>query len=252
MPGGVNAEPRQSALWIGAIGGAIGAVLTAILLLVVAPQYLAKRIVRQGMLADPQILPDAASVLQRQELEQTKAAQLSALSVNRAAIEKPFASSWKGAARPDITLVEFYDYACPYCKAVNPAVDRLLAEDRGLRVVYRELPIIGGPQSEVAARLSLAASEAGRFNQFHDALWNAGRPSPETLTIAASAAGISPQPPTNDQAIEAELTRNLRLAEQLKATGTPLFILGDKVINTYLPYDALKQEIAAARARTRS
>ena len=68
---------------------------------------------------------------------------------NRAAIETPFASSWKGAAKPEVTLVEFFDYACPYCKASNPYVDRLLKEDPGLRVVYRELPILG-PDSVTA------------------------------------------------------------------------------------------------------
>ena len=81
------------------------------------------------------------------------------LAANRAAIETPFASSWKGAAKPEVTLVEFFDYACPYCKASNPAVDRLLQEDKGLRVVYRELPILG-PDSVTAARLSLEASQA--------------------------------------------------------------------------------------------
>ena len=60
------------------------------------------------------------------------------------------------------------DYACPYCKASNPHVDQLLKEDKGLRVVYRELPILG-PDSLTAARLSLEASKAGRFAQFHDA-----------------------------------------------------------------------------------
>ena len=92
------------------------------------------------------------------------------LEANRAAIETPFASSWKGAARPEVTLVEFFDYACPYCKSSNEHVDRLLREDKGLRVVYRELPILG-PNSVAAARLSLEASKQGRFAQFHDTLW---------------------------------------------------------------------------------
>ena len=234
--------------WVAAVaGGVIGSALTAALLIFATPNQVSSRIVRQGMMADPQILPDAASVLQRREMERTQAEQRTALSVNRAAIETPFGTSWKGAAKPDVTLVEFFDYACPYCKAVNPVVDRLIAEDKGLRVVYRELPIIGGQQSEIAARLSLAASRAGRFAQFHDALWAAGRPSGQTLAIASSAAGIAPQPPGNDPAIEQELERNLRLAAQLKATGTPLFVIGDKVVNTYLPYDELKKLIADAR-----
>ena len=115
------------------------------------------------------------------------------LDANRAAIETPFASSWKGAAKPDVTLVEFFDYACPYCKASNPHVDRLLKEDKGLRVVYRELPILG-PDSLISARLSLEASKLGRFAQFHDALWEAGRPATDTNAKAAQAAGIAAEP----------------------------------------------------------
>ena len=169
------------------------------------------------------------------------------LAANRAAIETPFGSSWKGAAKPDVTLVEFFDYACPYCKASNPSVDRLLQQDKGLRVVYRELPILG-PDSVTAARLSLEASQHGRFAQFHDALWAAGRPAPETIATAAKAAGIPPEP-QNDAGIEAELKRNFQLAGQLGATGTPLFVIGDRVMNGAVGYDALKQAIDAARAK---
>ena len=120
------------------------------------------------------------------------------------------ASSWKGAAKPDVTLVEFFDYACPYCKASNPAVDRLLKEDKGLRVVYRDLPILG-PDSVTAARLSLEASKLGRFGQFHDALWAAGRPAADTNAAAAHAAGHRSLA-SQDPAIDAELNRNLKLA----------------------------------------
>jgi protein-disulfide isomerase len=170
------------------------------------------------------------------------------LADNRAAIEAPFASSWKGAAKPEVTLVEFFDYACPYCKASNPAVDRLLQEDKGLRVVYRELPILG-PDSVTAARLSLQASKLGRFAQFHDTLWEAGRPAPDTIAKAAESAGIAPALP-EDAAIEAELARNQKLAGQLGATGTPLFVVGDRVMNGAVGYDALKDAIAEARKRS--
>src|SRR5206468_11565485 len=137
------------------------------------------RIVRQGMLADPKILSDTVDALR-------DAQYAPVLAANRAAIETPFASSWKGAAKPDVTLVEFFDYACPYCKASNPTVDRLLQEDKGLRVVYRELPILG-PDRVTAARLPLEASTPGRFAQFHDTLWAAGRPATDTNAKAAQA-----------------------------------------------------------------
>ena len=106
-----------------------------------------------GLLADPAILSDTVDALR-------DAQYAPVLAANRAAIETPFGSSWKGAAKPEVTLVEFFDYACPYCKASNPHVDQLLKEDKGLRVVYRELPILG-PDSLTAARLSLEASKRG-------------------------------------------------------------------------------------------
>jgi len=222
------------------VGGVVGSALTAALLFFAAPEYLASRIVRQGMLADPKILSETVDALRDAQYEPV-------LAQYRAAIETPFGSSWKGAAKPDVTLVEFFDYACPYCKASNPYVDRLLKEDKGLRVVYRELPILG-PDSVSAARLSLRASGQGRFAQFHDTLWAAGRPAPETIAKASQAAGIA-STPAEDPAIEAELRRNFQLAGQLGATGTPLFVIGNRVMNGAVGYDALKQAIAVARKK---
>lgn len=237
-----TAAPRRHGLFGAAIaGGIIGALLTAALLVFAAPNLLSSRIVRQGLLADPKILPDAVEALRDAQYQPV-------LSANRAAIETPFASSWKGAVKPDVTLVEFFDYACPYCKASNPHIDRLLREDKGLRVVYRELPILGA-DSVTAARLSLEASRRGRFGLFHDTLWATGRPAPDTNARAAAAAGIAPAP-QQDATIEAELKRNFQLAGQLGATGTPLFVIGDRVLNGAVGYDTLKQAIAVARARS--
>jgi protein-disulfide isomerase len=234
-------QPKRGTLGAAIAGGLVGSILTAALLLFAAPQYLSGRIVRQGMLADPRILADTMDALR-------DAQYAPVLAANRAAIETPFGSSWKGAAQPQVTLVEFFDYACPYCKASNPNVDRLLREDAGLRVVYRELPILG-PDSVTAARLSLEASKAGRFAQFHDALWAAGRPAPDTIAAASKAAGVAPAP-ADDPLVDAELKRNFTLAGQLGATGTPLFVVGDRVLNGAVGYDALKQAIAAARAKS--
>ncbi|HKP34325.1 MAG TPA: DsbA family protein [Sphingomicrobium sp.] len=222
-------------------GGIVSSLLTAALLFYAAPGVLGTKIVRQGLRADPQILTETVDALRDAQYQPV-------LETNRAAIETPFASSWKGAAKPEVTLVEFFDYACPYCKASNPAVDRLLQEDKGLRVVYRELPILG-PDSVTAARLSLQASKLGRFAQFHDTLWAAGRPAPDTNAAAAHSAGIEVTP-TQDPEIEAELNRNMKLAGQLGATGTPLFVVGDKVMNGAVGYDMLKDAIAKAREKS--
>ena len=241
MSGNDAAGPRHSGLGSALLGGILGSAITIALLFFAIPGILSSRIVRQGLLSDPRILSDTIEILRDQRYA-------SVVADNRAAIETPFNSSWKGAQKPEVTLVEFFDYACPYCKASNPAVDRLLQEDKGLRVVYRELPILG-PDSVTAARLSLEASKLGRFAQFHDNLWAAGRPSPETNALAAKAAGIDAAP-TRDSEIESELSRNVKLASELGATGTPLFVVGDKVMNGAVGYDALKDAIAKARTKS--
>jgi protein-disulfide isomerase len=235
------APAKRGNLGSAIVGGLVGSAVTAALLLLAAPNYLGGRIVRQGLLSDPRILSDTVDALRNAQYAPVLAA-------NRAAIETPFGSSWRGAAQPQVTLVEFYDYACPYCKASNAHLDRLLKEDQGLRIVYRELPILG-PDSLTAARVSLAASKSGHFSQFHNALWAAGRPAPDTIATAAQSAGVAPTPPS-DPLIEAELKRNFTLAGQLGATGTPLFVVGDRVLNGAVGYDALKQAIAETRAKS--
>ena len=238
MSESVAPPARQSGFAAAIAGGFIGSLLTAALLFFALPALISSKIVRQGLLADPRILTDTVDALR-------DAQYLPVLAANRAAIETPFRSSWKGAPKPEVTLVEFFDYACPYCKASNPIVDRLLQEDKGLRVVYRELPILG-PDSVTAARLSLEASKLGRFARFHDTLWEAGRPGPQTNAQAAQAAGIAPEP-LADTEIETELGRNMKLARELGATGTPVFVVGDRVMNGAVGYDALKAAIAKAR-----
>ena len=232
-------QNSRSTLVVAIGGGIAGSVLTAALLFLAAPQLVGPRIVREGILKDPQILVDGNEALKEKQYEPVLAA-------NRAALETPFGTSWKGAAKPDVTMAYFYDYACGYCRRSNPDIERLIAEDKGLRIVYREFPILG-PDSVAAARASLAASKAGRFARFHDALYQAGNPTPETLAIAGNAATITPEQ-ARDPAIEAEIENNYRLASALGATGTPLFVVGNQVINSAVGYEALKDAVAKARA----
>ena len=225
--------------WGAAIGGGIvGALLTAGGIALAGPSLFGEKVVREALLSNPEMIVEASDALRDKQFAQ-------ALAPIRASLETPFHSSWKGAAKPDVTLTYFFDYACGYCRQSNPDIERLLAEDKGLRVIYRELPILG-PDSVAAARVSLAASKAGKFGAYHDALYAAGRPGPDTIAIAARAAGV-PSQPANDPAQEAELQANMGLASQLGATGTPLFVVGDRVINSAVGYEGLKEAIEAAR-----
>lgn len=221
------------------IGGVAGSLLTAAALVFAAPQLLGPRIVREGLMREPTLLLDGQQALRR-------AQAIEAIEPIRAQLETPFASAWAGAKDADVTIVYFYDYACGYCRQVNPTIDRLLAEDKKLRVVYRDMPILS-QDSLVAAHVSLAAARAGKFRTFHDDLFAAGRPTAANLEKVAKAVGITPEM-ASDPAFEGEIRRNLQWAESLGASGTPLFIIGDSIVNAAVPYEELKQAVAEARA----
>ena len=218
-------------------GVAIG---VAAMLLLRAPAGHAhvEEVVHNYIMANPEILPEAMQVL-----EQRQAA--AAIGPRRAQLETPFGGAWAGARDGDVVLVEFFDYACGYCRVTNSAVSQLLAEDPRLKVVWRELPVLG-PESQQAAVASLAAAEQGRFRPFYDALFAAGRPTQETIAQAQAQAGVRPSQPS--AAHRQELARNVELASLIRATGTPTFVVGDQVMHGAVGYEALKEAVVRARA----
>ena len=165
---------------------------------------------------------------------------------HRVELETPYHGAWAGNPNGDVVLVEFFDYACPYCRAINADVDRLLREDPHLKVVWRELPIIG-PDSQTAAYVSLGAARQGRFRQFHDRMFALGRPTEAVLAQAAADSGVAREGETAES--RAELAHNMELFRPLNSTGTPTFVVGDQMLEGAVGYDALKQAIAVARVR---
>lgn len=197
-------------------------------------------VVRDYILAHPEIIPEA---LTRLEARQT--ARL--IGQYRRQIETPFPGAVAGNPAGDVVLVEYFDYACGFCRQSVADVDRLLAADPGLKVVFRELPILS-PASEEAARASLAAAAQGRFLAFHRALYKAGRLSPESIAAARTQAGVTGAAAASAQA---ELDANLEVARALRFSGTPTFVVGDKVLSGAVGYDTLKAAVDEARAAKR-
>jgi protein-disulfide isomerase len=201
-----------------------------------------EKIVREYILTHPEILPEAMQNLERKEAAKRVAEQGDK-------VEQPFAGAWEGSANPDVTLVEFFDYACGYCRAARPDVERLLREDKNIRVVYRELPILGPPSTD-ATRVSLAVAKLGGYGAFHKAMFGAGRPSPAAITAALTAAGVN-EGAARDLAKSADVTReietNLAYQQSLSLAGTPSWIIGDQLIGGAVGYDELKAAIAEAR-----
>lgn len=195
--------------------------------------------VRGYLLAHPEVIPEAMQRLQDRETGKQVAAR-------RADIVTPVGSAWAGDPRGDVTLVEYFDYNCGYCRASLPLIDQLIAGDPHLRVVYRELPVLS-PISHTAALASLAAAHQGRFGAFHRALYALGPVSDATIAAAARSAGVT-LPAAPAAADEAAIARNLKTAADLGMTGTPSWVVGDRMLSGMLPADTLRAAVEAARS----
>lgn len=157
-----------------------------------------------------------------------------------------------GNPQGDVTLVEFFDYRCPYCKQVEPALERIVGEDRQLRFVFKEFPVLG-PESEVAARVALAARKQGKYDAFHRAMMGTtGRIDDAVIFKVAASAGLDVDRARQDMKspdVEQELQANLDLGRALDLDGTPSFIVGNTIVPGAVSADALKRLIADAREK---
>lgn len=228
---------------------AVAAATTAFMMQAGAPAKLGdmdrqqvEQIVHDYILAHPEILPEAMERLNARRTSDV-------VKQNRAAIETPFAGAWEGAAKGDVVVVEFFDYACGYCRASLPDIAKLLANDAKVKMVYRELPILS-PLSGDAAKVSLLAAQKGQYMSYHRTLYGAGRISRDTIFAAAASVGIdrnAAEAAMVNPAYERETESNLKLAQALQASGTPTFVVGDQVLNGAVGYDALREAVAKAR-----
>lgn len=234
---------RRSGGWVGFAAAGLGGILLGALVMLLVGGWIGDeriaQVVRNTLMEQPEILPEAMA-----ELDRKQAA--AAIGPRRAEFETPYAGAWAGAEDGDVVLVEFFDYACGYCRQSNAAVDRLLAEDPRLKVVWRELPVLGPPSQE-AAMVSLAAADQGKFRPFYQAVFAGGRPTPEVLRAAMAQAGVQQAAPS--QAHQDEIRRNVELAQLVRASGTPTFVVGDKIFHGAVPYEQLKAAVDEARAR---
>ncbi len=199
-------------------------------------------LVKDYIIANPEIITEAMQNLQRRETANRLASAGSTLS-------KPFPGATAGAEDGDVTLVEFTDYSCGYCRKSVEDVARLINDDKKLRVVYRELPILS-PASRDAANWALAAARQGKHKAFHDAMFAGGPPSDVTIRAAAQAAGLDmakAEADANGPEIAAEIEANLAMMQQVGFTGTPTFVVGGQIIEGAQGYGALNEAIKKAR-----
>ncbi len=202
-----------------------------------------EQIVRATILEHPEILPQAMENLQRNQ-GRDQLAQV------REPVRRPFPGAVLGNPDGAVTLVEFTDFACGYCRKSVPDIAALAKANPDLRIVIRELPIIS-PHSAAAARMALAAAEQGKYQPFHDAMFAAGQLDPATIEAAARTAGLDLDRAHKVAAsapVTAEIRQNMALAQKLGFQGTPSWVAGDQLIAGAVGVDKLAEAVKAARA----
>lgn len=209
-----------------------------------------EKIVREYLLREPEIIYQALEELQRRQAEAEAARQQAAIAENRGDLLNDPASPVGGNPDGDVTLVEFFDYRCAYCRRVVSSMRALLDEDRDLRVVFKELPVLG-PDSERAARAALASRRQGGYVPFHFALMAAEDLSLQGIRAAAEAVGLDPDRIEADMSapeVNAAIQANYALANELGIEGTPAFVIGTQLIPGAVDKARLEQLIREARS----
>ena len=209
-----------------------------------------EKIVREYLLREPEIIYQALEELQRRQAEAEAARQQAAIAENRGDLLNDPASPVGGNPDGDVTLVEFFDYRCAYCRRVVSSMRALLDEDRDLRVVFKELPVLG-PDSERAARAALASRRQDGYVPFHFALMAAEDLSLQGIRAAAEAVGLDPDRLEADMSapeVNAAIQANYALANELGIEGTPAFVIGTQLIPGAVDKARLEQLIREARS----
>ena len=236
----------------------IAAILSGIALLFVVGIFEADHTVSRGfeartreyLLHNPEVIIEAVQRIE--ERQQARAANESQLAV-RARWEEIFndaASPVGGNPQGDVTVAQFFDYNCPYCRKAAPVLAQAEEADRGLRVVYKEFPILG-PGSRFAARAALASHKQGKYLPFHAAMMASSGPITESAALQiAQGVGLDVErlkQDMEDPEVAKAIERNLKLADELRITGTPSFVVADDVVRGLVDVATLQKLIAKSR-----
>lgn len=206
-------------------------------------------IMREALKKDPSILRDAVAAMQADDSAHAQAEQQAILAAHRDMLVTP-ADPVAGNPHGNVTIVEFFDTQCPYCRRMDPAMDKLLAQDHGVRLIYKDLPILG-PASLLGAKALLAAQKQGGYDKLRDALM---KMPPDTnlamIQAAAEKLGLDwtrLSHDMNDPAVQQRIDANLSLARALDIQGTPALIIGNTLQPGAMDLAELQQAVATAR-----
>ncbi|MFA3917899.1 DsbA family protein [Ruegeria hyattellae] len=210
--------------------------------------------VRAYLLENPEIIVEAIEVLEQQQQQATALADQELVQANADALFNDGYSWVGGNPEGDITLVEFMDYRCGYCRRAVPEVANLLAEDGNIRLVIKELPILG-EASVLSSRFAVATKQVAgddAYKQVHDALLEFGGDVSEvTLRRLSDGLGLDSDAilaAMDSEAVSDEISKTRELAQKLQISGTPSFVLGTEMLRGYLTADQMQQIAEGVRA----
>jgi len=207
-------------------------------------------IVRDALKTDPSILRDAIKTLQADEERASAAESQAAITSHRADLFTKPGDAEAGNHAGDVTVVEFYDPRCPYCRKMLPGIAAMLQQDHGVRLVYKDIPVLG-PPSALEARAIVAAQKQGAYLKMQDALMgNPAAPSDDLIRDTALKLHLDATKLAADMksdAVGKRIDANLDLAHALKISGTPTFVVGEQVIPGMV--DVAQLEAAVINAR---
>jgi protein-disulfide isomerase len=212
-----------------------------------------ERAVHKYLLDHPEVLIEVLGVLRERERATEAERARASIAAHREELVNDPASPVAGNSDGDVTLVEFFDYHCAYCKRVLKDVMTMLDDDPGLRIVFKEFPILG-PDSIVASRAALASrnQDPDKYLEFHNALMSTrGRLTQSRILALARDVGFDAERLLTDMdspEVTAAIKRNLALAASLGINGTPTFVIGDQLIPGAIDLDALKKLVTLARS----
>jgi protein-disulfide isomerase len=211
------------------------------------------QIIRDALKTDPTILRDAVTSLQASDAAHEESDAKARIAAQHSALVANASDPIAGNPAGDVTVVEFYDPRCPYCRRMMPAIESLLQKDHGVRLVYKDIPVLGAA-SLTETRAILAAQKQGGYLKMQAALMsNAAEPSPEMIHDTAKSVGLDPArlaADMNGHAVSEKIQENVSLAHALKVDGTPIFVVGDTMIPGAVDQAALEEAIAAARKKS--
>ena len=210
-------------------------------------------IVRDYLLANPEIIVEAMAILRERERVAEQTRIRTSIVDNYDALAKSPDDPVEGDPDGDVVIVEFFDYRCPYCKRVLEPLMKAVEEDGNIRLVFKEYPILG-PESVIAARAALASRKQDKYMEFHTALMTVDGPLNEAsiLKIAVSV-GLDAERLTKDMAdpeIEQKIAANYGLANALGIKGTPAFVIGRELVPGAITMREMKRYVAQARGES--